>query len=129
VKLHLTALVTAIALSGAVLTPVFAANTPAAATKPAATSAMAKAAPTKTASTKKTATPDPKRFSTEALATAACPTDTVVWANTRSKIFHLQGTSTFGKGKNGAFMCQTDAKAEGFKPTKKPEKVVSAAAK
>lgn len=128
-KLHLTALVTAIAISGVALTPVLAANTPAAATKPVAASTMAKAPTTKTASIKKTAIPDPKRFSTEALAAAACPTDTVVWANTRSKIFHLQGTSTFGKGKNGAFMCQTDAKTEGFKPTKTPEKVVSTAAK
>jgi hypothetical protein len=128
VKLHLTAFVTAIALSSLALSPVLAANTPGTSTTMAAKPA---AAATKTAATsaKKTATPDPKRFATAALARASCASDTVVWANTRSKIYHLQGTSTFGKGKNGAFMCQTDARTEGFKPTKTPEKVVSSAAK
>jgi hypothetical protein len=71
--------------------------------------------------------PDPKRFKTEALASASCPADTVVWANISTKIFHLKGTATYGKTKNGAYMCETSAKAEGFKPTKKPEKVVAAA--
>ncbi|HTJ56974.1 MAG TPA: hypothetical protein VL418_05350 [Devosiaceae bacterium] len=106
---------TVIALSGAALTPAFAAT----AAMPANTMAAKPAA--------KTATVDPKRFKTEALASASCPTGTVVWANTRSKIFHLQRTATYGKGKNGTYMCQTDATAEGFKAPKKPEKMVSSA--
>lgn len=88
---------------------------------PAATSSTMKAT-VKTASA-----PDPKRFKTEAAATGSCPSDTVVWANISSKIFHLKGTATYGKTKNGAYMCETDAKAEGFKATKKPEKIASAA--
>ena len=115
---HLTAALLALTLSSAIVAPSFAA---AAATTPAATTAM-------TAKPKTAATPDPKRFTTEALAAAACPTDTIVWANTKSKIFHLKGTATYGKGKNGVYMCQTDATGEKFKPTKKPEKVVAAAA-
>ena len=74
---------------------------------------------------KPAATPDPKRFKTEADAAKSCPTDTVVWVNLKSKIFHLQGTATYGKGKNGVYMCELDAKAEKFVPTKKPEKVVT----
>jgi hypothetical protein len=120
-KLQFVAIVTAIALSTAVLTPVYAAA--AAAT----TAASAMTAKPKMAMAK-TKTPDPKRFSTEAAAQASCSTDSVVWANTKSKIFHLTGTATYGKGKNGTYMCETDATAEGFKGTKKPEKVVAAAA-
>jgi len=70
-------------------------------------------------------TPDPKRFATEAAAKASCSTDTVVWVNLRSKIYHLKGTATYGKGKHGVYMCTADATSEGFKPTKKPEKQVS----
>lgn len=77
------------------------------------------------ASTKVAATPDPKRFKTEAAASKSCPADTVVWANISSKIFHLKGTATYGKTKHGAYMCETDAKAEGFKAPKKPEKIVA----
>jgi len=111
---HLSAALLALTLSSAIVAPSFAA---AAATTPAATTMAAKP--------KAAATPDPKRFATEALAAAACPSDTVVWANTKSKIFHLKGTATYGKGKNGVYMCETDATAEKFKPTKKPEKVVA----
>lgn len=119
-KLHLTAIVTAIALSSLALTPVFAA-----AATTSTKSAMTSTA--KMASTKKTATPDANRFASESAAQSSCATDSVVWANTSSKIFHLKGTATFGKGKNGFYMCQTAAKSEGFRPTKTPEKIVSAA--
>jgi|GEM_PF-5863498 len=74
---------------------------------------------------KPAAKPDAKRFAVEADAAKSCPTDTVVWVNLKSKIFHLPGTSTYGKGKNGIFMCETDAKTEKFVGTKKPEKVVT----
>ena len=119
-KLHFAALLAAVALSSVTLAPTLAAT----ATKaPAATTAMnAKPAMAKTAKV------DAKRFKTEAAAAASCPTDTVVWANTKSKIFHLKGTATYGKGKNGTYMCQLDATAEHFKGTKKPEKMMAAAA-
>jgi len=93
----------------------------------AATKAPAAASSTMKSTMKTAAAPDPKRFKTEAEATTSCPADTVVWANISSKIFHLKGTATYGKTKNGAYMCEADAKTEGFKPTKKPEKMAAAA--
>jgi hypothetical protein len=82
------------------------------------TMTMAKPAP------KAVSAPDPKRFKVEADAQKSCPSDTVVWVNLKSKIFHLPATATYGKGKTSVYMCETDAKAEKFKATKKPEKVL-----
>ena len=45
------------------------------------------------------------QFSTEAQAKARCPTDTVVWANLRSKIYHFSGNKNYGNTKSGAYMC------------------------
>ena len=49
----------------------------------------------------------------EAQAKARCPNDTVVWANTRSGIYHFAGTHNYGTTKQGAYMCEADAKAAG----------------
>ena len=119
-NLKLVSLAAVVALSAVSLAPAtFAATT---------TTTKAATAGTMKPTMKMAATPDPKRFKTEADATKSCPTDTVVWANISSKIFHLKGTATYGKTKNGAYMCETDATAEGFKAPKKPEKVAAAAA-
>ncbi len=53
-------------------------------------------------------------YADEASAKAHCPTDTVVWANTTSKAYHLAGTKYYGKTKKGAYMCQKDADSSGF---------------
>jgi hypothetical protein len=58
-------------------------------------------------------------FSTEAQAKARCPTDTVVWANLPSKIYHYSGTRFYGETKNGAYMCERDTAAAGMRPAKK----------
>ena len=42
-----------------------------------------------------------------------CPTDTVVWVNTRSHIYHFPGTHNYGHTKAGAYMCEADARAAG----------------
>ena len=111
---------TALALATVSLAPVaFAASTTTTTTTTTATKPVTKPV------MKPAATPDPKRFKTEADAAKSCPTDTVVWVNLKSKIFHLQGTATYGKGKNGVYMCELDAKGEKFVPTKKPEKVMT----
>ena len=47
-------------------------------------------------------------------AKAHCPADTVVWANTSSKTYHLAGTKYYGKTKKGAYMCQKEADAGGY---------------
>ena len=53
------------------------------------------------------------QFSTEAEARYRCPTDKVVWVNTNSRIYHYQGTHNYGHTKEGAYMCEADAKAAG----------------
>ena len=63
-----------------------------------------------------TAAPAPSgagQFRTDAEARIRCPTDKVVWVNTRSKIYHYQGTRNYGTTKEGAYMCEADAKAAG----------------
>jgi hypothetical protein len=58
------------------------------------------------------------QFSAEAQAKARCPTDTVVWANLRSKIYHFSGTKNYGNTKSGAYMCERDTAAEGIRAAK-----------
>jgi hypothetical protein len=53
------------------------------------------------------------QFLTEAEARYRCPTDKVVWVNTKSRIYHYQGTRNYGHTKEGAYMCEADAKAAG----------------
>ncbi len=44
--------------------------------------------------------------------------DPVVWVNTSSKVFHVQGDSYYGKTKHGKYMCQTAAVAAGDRAAK-----------
>jgi hypothetical protein len=57
-------------------------------------------------------------FSTEAQAKARCPTDTVVWANLTSKVYHFSGTRSYGNTKRGAYMCEHDTAAAGMRAAK-----------
>ena len=57
-------------------------------------------------------------FSTEAQAKARCPTDTVVWVNLNSKIYHFSGTKDYGTTKHGAYMCERDTAASGMRAAK-----------
>ncbi len=41
------------------------------------------------------------------------PSDTVVCVNTRSGVYHFAGTHNYGHTKEGAYMCEADAKAAG----------------
>lgn len=58
------------------------------------------------------------QYATEIKAWAHCPSDTVVWANTRSNIYHFRGTSNYGNTVAGAYMCEQDALAEGIRAAK-----------
>lgn len=49
----------------------------------------------------------------EADAKARCGSDSVVWVNTKSRVYHLEGSSPFGHTKHGAFMCRADADKTG----------------
>jgi hypothetical protein len=58
------------------------------------------------------------QFATEDQAKAACPGDTVVWVNLRSKIYHFAGTHNYGNTLNGAYMCERDTAAQGMRAAK-----------
>lgn len=52
----------------------------------------------------------PDQFAAEGDAKAHCgSSQTVVWLNTSSGIYHWPGTRDYGHTKNGAYMCQRDA--------------------
>ena len=57
-------------------------------------------------------------FPTEAEAKARCPSDKVVWVNTKSHIYHYAGTRSYGATKQGAYMCEADAAAAGDRASK-----------
>jgi len=58
------------------------------------------------------------QFTTETEAKARCPSDTVVWVNTKSHIYHTAGTRSYGTTKQGAYMCEADASAAGDRASK-----------
>lgn len=64
------------------------------------------------------------QFKTEAEAKASCPTDNVVWVNLRSKVFHTSESKSYGKTKNGAYMCEKESTAAGFRAPKGAKKPV-----
>ncbi|MGA2795766.1 MAG: hypothetical protein ABSE69_20085 [Roseiarcus sp.] len=95
--------------------PPAAAPAPAPAPAPAATApapAPAPMAPAPVAPKPQAATGAGQSLS-EAQAKAKCPSDTVVWVNTKSGIYHFAGTHNYGTTKQGAYMCEADAKAAG----------------
>jgi hypothetical protein len=52
-------------------------------------------------------------FASESEAKGRCPSDTVVWVNTKSRKYHFAGNRNYGKTKHGAYMCEADAKSAG----------------
>jgi hypothetical protein len=52
-------------------------------------------------------------FRTERDAQAHCPSDTVVWLNTNSGIYHEKGTRWYGNTRSGGYMCRRTADASG----------------
>ena len=60
------------------------------------------------------------QFNTEADAKSHCPGDTVVWVNTKSKIYHYAGHADYGKTKRGAYVCEKEA--TGFRAAKGEKK-------
>jgi len=95
---------------------------------PSAKPPAAAPAPRASAPTQKPAQPAPTRragaptganeFSTESEAKAHCPGDTVVWANTKSRIYHFGGHRGYGSTKAGAYMCEKDTAAAGIRAAK-----------
>ena len=59
-----------------------------------------------------------QKFSTEQAAKSHCPTDTVVWLNLRTGIYHYKGQSWYGNTKSGAYVCQKEADQAGDRATR-----------
>ena len=58
--------------------------------------------------------------STSAPVTAQQPTAKgMVWVNLDTKVFHREGDRYYGNTKNGKFMTESEAKAAGYKESKK----------
>ena len=109
-RLSLTAAALAAVLTAA---PAFAQTAPKTATPPTGTLGTLPATPT----TKPTVPAG--GFAAEADAKKTCPSDTVVWANTSSKAYHLAGDKWYGKTKEGEYICQKAADAAGLHPAGK----------
>ncbi len=58
------------------------------------------------------------QYTTELAARARCPSGTIVWANTPSHIYHYSGTRYYGRTRRGGYMCETDARAAGYRPSR-----------
>jgi hypothetical protein len=55
------------------------------------------------------------QYTTELAARARCPSDTVVWVNTPTRSYHYLGTRYYGQTHRGAYMCEADARAAGYR--------------
>jgi hypothetical protein len=98
-------------------------TTPAAPTAaPAAPKTTAPAAPMAKPVAKTTApatgASGPNQYSTDTQAKAKCPSDTVVWVNLPTKIYHFAGKKDYGTTKSGTYMCEKDATADGMRAAK-----------
>ena len=58
------------------------------------------------------------QYGTEAQAKASCSTDAVVWVNLRSKVYHVSSSRSYGQTKQGAYMCEKESVAAGFRAPK-----------
>jgi hypothetical protein len=58
------------------------------------------------------------QFTTESQAKSRCGSDTVVWANLNSKVYHFVGNHAYGTTKSGAYMCERDAMSGGMRAAK-----------
>jgi hypothetical protein len=63
------------------------------------------------------------QFTTEADAKSHCPGDTVVWANTRSRVYHYASSRRYGHTKLGAFMCEKETAAAGMRAAKRERRL------
>jgi hypothetical protein len=113
-----------VALPTTPTTPTTTAPAPAPATPAPTTAAPRPSTPPSTPAVRPTPTVAPSpatgagQFETEAQAKSQCPVDLVVWGNLTSKIYHFAGHRSYGTTKAGAYMCEKEATAQGFRASK-----------
>jgi hypothetical protein len=61
------------------------------------------------------------QFMSEQQAQQHCPSDTVVWLNLPTMIWHYKGERWYGRTKNGAYVCMKEAVAVGARGTRNGE--------
>ncbi len=66
------------------------------------------------------------QYTTELAARARCPSDTVIWVNTPTRIYHYSGTRYYGQTRRGAYMCEADARAAGYRASKNRQREAEA---
>jgi hypothetical protein len=68
------------------------------------------------------------QYAIEAEAKTSCRNDTVVWVNQRSMVYHDSSSKSYGATKTGAYMCQKDSIAGGFRAPKTAKEAAKPAA-
>jgi len=92
---------------------------------PAAAAPAAEPTPARPMAGRPASTPKPaaeNEFASEAQAKAHCASDTVVWVNLRSRVYHYADSAKYGKTKKGAYMCEKETAGAGYRPSKTEKK-------
>ena len=75
--------------------------------------------PAPTASSRQSPALSKDQFASEADAKASCAAEPIVWVNLRSRFFHAADSPRYGTTKQGAYMCEKESVAAGFRAAPK----------
>ena len=89
------------------------------------TSTASSGSSSKSTASKATASPKAKATASaddegEEVAARTPPRAGLVWVNTDSKVYHVEGDRWYGKTKKGEWMTEADAVKAGYRPVKEP---------